>query len=442
MASQLRTAAFYGTGALGLGTGAYIFHTLTDFSQAITQRENRNDFMQSYNNRHRNAAIGMSGIVANTLVYWTSPKGKRPAPVLVWAGMNGAALALWYGGYLNPEIMLRPRNHNTMYLSTCDAAKIVKDGDTGVVTQLEDQEPRYYPDKQILRPHMALVGVKKDKTPATICYCGLTGTGVVYEAPPLPDGTPHEFVPITQMKNNLIILDKATGHFGHQINGLNETRLLEALGEDNYDKVGTRLPVKELEKLGIEPGKEVPSWRMPFGAFASAFPQGQVFINDYREFPEVTKGYRPVWRFYDWIIDTVFDNAIGRHNTTNFQMFPTIKDVDERLPPKQRVFGFNVGDEFACFTEEFAEKAKNGVVNFKLDGVPLVASYDSKNESLGIFKRKDDKPIYDNVNVYGETIIGKNKDTVKLDRLETVKAGLFWFVWQEFFPQTKVNPTE
>ena len=64
--SQLRTLAFYGTGAIGLGTGAYIFHTLTDFSQAIVQRENRNEFMQSYNNRHRNAAIGMSGILANT----------------------------------------------------------------------------------------------------------------------------------------------------------------------------------------------------------------------------------------------------------------------------------------------------------------------------------------------------------------------------------------
>ncbi len=112
--------------------------------------------------------------------------------------------------------MLRPRNHNEMYLPTCAAATLIKDYDTCVVTQLEDQEPRCYPDKQILRPHMVKVGVKKDNTPATICYCGLTGTGVVYETPDLPDGTPREFVPITQMKNNLIMLDKATGHFGHQ----------------------------------------------------------------------------------------------------------------------------------------------------------------------------------------------------------------------------------
>ena len=43
-----------------------------------------------------------------------------------------------------------------------------------------------------------------------------------------------------------MILDKTTGHFGHQINGLDETRLLDAMGETNYDKVGKRLPLAEL----------------------------------------------------------------------------------------------------------------------------------------------------------------------------------------------------
>ena len=116
--------------------------------------------------------------------------------------------------------MLRPRNHNAVFVTTCQAAKLLKDDETCVVTQLDPfQEPAAFPDKQILRPHMVAVGENKDGVPATICYCGLTGTGVVYETPPLPDGTPREFIPITQMKNNLIILDKATGHFGHQING-------------------------------------------------------------------------------------------------------------------------------------------------------------------------------------------------------------------------------
>ena len=93
--------------------------------------------------------------------------------------------------------MLRPRNHNALYVSTCQAAKLLKDSDTCIVTQLDDQEPVCYPDQQILRPHMVDVGTKSNGTPATICYCGLTGTGVVYETPPLPDGRAREFVPIT-----------------------------------------------------------------------------------------------------------------------------------------------------------------------------------------------------------------------------------------------------
>ena len=132
---------------------AYLFHSLTDFGQAFGASENRNDFMQSYKQRHRNAAIGIAGMLSNTAVYWSAPKGKRPASVAVWAGMNAAALGLWFGGYLNQELMLRPRNHNAVYLTTCDAAQVVKDDDTCVVTQLEDQEPRAYPDKQVCCAH-------------------------------------------------------------------------------------------------------------------------------------------------------------------------------------------------------------------------------------------------------------------------------------------------
>ena len=242
---------------------------------------------------------------------------------------------------------------------------------------------------------MVSVGKKKDGTPATICYCGLTGTGVVYETPPLPNGKPREFVPITQMKNNLMILDKATGHFGHQINGLDETRLLEAMGEDNYDKVGTRPPVAELKRLGIKLATEVPTWRMNVGTFRGAYPHGQVFINDYREFSSITQ--RPVLTLYDKLIDFLFDRGIARHNTSDFMLFPTIENVDERLPPKQRVWGFNVEDVFACVTEEWVKEGKNGIRNFVLDGVPLVASYDEKHETLGIFKRHNKKNVASNV---------------------------------------------
>jgi hypothetical protein len=104
MSQQLRRIAFAGTGAIGFGTSAYMFHTLTDFSQAIVQREDRNEFMAAYNNRHERAAIGMAGIVSNAAIYWSNRKAIG-IPVYVATGLSAASLGLWYGGYLNPEIV-------------------------------------------------------------------------------------------------------------------------------------------------------------------------------------------------------------------------------------------------------------------------------------------------------------------------------------------------
>lgn len=268
----------------------------------------------------------------------------------------------------------------------------------------------------------------------SFAFCALTGTGIVYETPDLPDGTPREFVPLSQLENNLILLDKATGHIGHQINGLDETKLLEAMEEDSYDKVGRRLKEDELKKLGVEPAVEVASWRMSVGNFIRTYPHGLVFINDYKEFPELAK---PVMTIYDKVMDLIFSVAIGYHNVSPLPVFPTVKDIDARLEPKTRVWGFNVGNSYAAVTEDFVKEGKHGVRNITLGGVPLVASYDPDTECLGIWRRPNDKPIASNVNVHGEV---KGKNDLKLERLNTVKNGLFWFSWQNFFPQTDVNP--
>lgn len=323
-----------------------------------------------------------------------------------------------------------------MYVSTCQATKILKPTDTCIVTQLEDEEPRAFPDDQITRPHVARVGQKKDGTPVAIAYCGLTGTGVVYETPDLPDGTPRNFIVLTQLENNLVLLDTATGHIGHQINGIDETKLLQAMGEEDYDKVGRRPATDELSRLHVQPAKEVPSWRMTVGAFTQSFPHGQVFINDYKEFPELTK---PVKTIYDKLVDIVFYLFVNKfHNRPDTPpLFPTVDHIDNRLPTKRRVWGFNVRDEYVCLTEDFVKKGKNQTRNMTVGGKPLVASYDPASESLGIWVRPSGRPIASNVDVHGKI---RGNDQVQLERLGTVKNGLFWFAWQNFFPQTDVNP--
>lgn len=92
-----------------------------------------------------------------------------------------------------------------------------------------------------MRPHIASVGTTKSGIACQIAYCGLTGTGIVYETPDHPDGTPREFLVLTQSENNLVVLETTTGHIGHQINGFDGTQLLAAMGgEQDYDKVGRR----------------------------------------------------------------------------------------------------------------------------------------------------------------------------------------------------------
>ena len=55
------------------------------------------------------------------------------------------------------------------------------------------------------------------------------GTGIVYETPDLPCGTPREFFPLAQLENNLVVMETTTAHIGHQISGIDETLLLKKI---------------------------------------------------------------------------------------------------------------------------------------------------------------------------------------------------------------------
>lgn len=385
------------------------------------------------------AATAILSSAANTAIYVSSPGG---IPKVAWASLNVASMAMLFAGYGNPELMMRDRSRNALYVSTCQASKVLKPAEMAIVTKYGiDNDSNVivtaFPESQIMRPHVA--GLPKDLRgiPAAIAYCALTGTGIVYETPPHSDGTEREYFPLTQLENNLVLMEKHTGHIGHQINGLDETMLLEKMGSDDYDDVGRRPTVAELEKLGAEPAMEVPSWRMSLSSFYRAYPHGRIFINDYKEYPDLK---RPVLTLYDRVIDAVFYVAINlfHRNPRMPPLFPTIEDVDDRLPIKERVWGFNVGDDYVALTEDFVKDGKGGNRNFVVGGQNVVASWDDNFESLGIWKRPSHRPINETVDVHGNV---KGSESLKsLERLNTVKNGLFWYVWQNFFPQTRVNP--
>jgi hypothetical protein len=65
-------------------------------------------------------------------------------------------------------------------------------------------------------------------------------------------------------------------------------------------------------------------------------------------------------------------------------------------------------------------------------GAPVVASWDASAGSLGIFRRKNSKPVRDTVDIHGR--VG-GKGGPPLERLNTVKSGAFWIVFCQLLSQ-------
>lgn len=164
-----------------------------------------------------------------------------------------------------------------------------------IVTKMENGNHKAFPDSQVLRPHVAQIGKTDDDKQVIMTYCGLTNLGMAFEI----HQKDVELVPLTQLENNLILMDKSSGHVGQQINGIDETAMLEMIGGKTYQETKRRRTDEEMSKLkGSEFGKEIPTWRMKLGDFVRTYPEGEVFINDYKMFPAgITRPVKTVCKY-------------------------------------------------------------------------------------------------------------------------------------------------
>lgn len=285
-ATRRNQALFAATGVTSFVTSGMLFRDLADLSQWVLHAD-RQEIFETFANRHKLAALSVGSMMGNTFVKFKLPP-TTSVSVPIWAAVNGASLAMLYSGYINPELMMRPRNRNAMFVKAQDVGKLFwrceswtsgykKDGgflqfsfffiqhpslslssdlslphpkpsfttstittttssslgkylqedEPVIVTHAHDGQPRAFPDTQVLRPHVVRIGYTATGNQVTMTYCGLTNLGVVYEIPKNPKtGQDVELIPMTQLENNLILLDKKTGHVGQQINGIDETELM------------------------------------------------------------------------------------------------------------------------------------------------------------------------------------------------------------------------
>lgn len=421
---------FASTGALSLGASAFLFRDLADLSQWVLKAD-RSDVFWTFQNKDVLAATAVASSAANTLISLRT----RCVPRKLWALVNVTSAGMLFSGFVNPSLMMRSRNHGAVYIPANTATDVLSPEETVVVTRLDGGKPCAFPDTQLLRPHTVRVGTQPSGVPVTMTYCGLTNLGMAFETPNHEDGTEMELVPLTQLENNLVLMDKATGHLGQQINGMDENAVCKRLGYESYHKSARRPADAQLEGIPHDVvGKEVATWRMTLGNFVKTYPDGDVFINDYKMNKSLSA---PVTAAYDSIMDVIFSTSIDFQRTNPEPVFPTVKHDDTRLASKDLVWGFNVGDDYVVVTERFVRESPDGVKNMTVGGVPVVASWDPQAESLGIWRRPSARPISTTVDVHGRT----GSAGTPLERLSTVKAGAYWIVYSNFFPQARLNPS-
>ena len=396
--------AFWSLMALAQALAFLLFKDLADVSQWVVQSARETTMAVWYNRVP--LAIGSAVLFIAASIVWLRTRAG--------VGVKGfviLALAFsmsWFSGLVNPHLMMRPRMVDSVWVNVEEARKYVRNDESVIVYEI-DGVARAHSDLQVLRPHVAGAAPVND-TEVVMTYCGLTNLGMAFV--PEIDGQKLDLAPMTQLENNLVMFDRYSGEPIQQLWGQTEADVLA--GRDR----------------GMA---EYPTFRMPFEKFAEAYPDGEVFVNDYLVADMRVSFWRnPVVYVYDRSMEFIFNTAIHFQQNYEAPVFPTIDHYDERLPNKAKVWGFDINHDYVAYTEEYVRENGN-LVNAKIGGEDVVIAWDEQYQSLGVWFNYTGEEI-GSIDFWGTTETGK-----RLNRVDNVKAGAFWVVWANFFPTTDLN---
>jgi hypothetical protein len=396
------------------GLGFILFKDLADLSQWLIQSD-REFTMAVWYNRWTIALLCLLSLLG-CIVLWY----RHRSIVNTKLGLVLVALCLfnWYVGMLNTGFMFRSQQHAEQakfvsvevaprYLNEILYTSYEKDqydsiDEISVLVLETDQGARAYADYYLLQPHVANAGTI-DGEDVVMTYCGLTNMGIAYS--PVINGEPVELRAITQLRNNLVMVDKNSGEPIQQFWGS-----LERDGE-----YGPSM-------------REWPSMRMPFGSFRQLYPDGLVYVNGIRQ-----QSDNILVQLFDKVIrDGIMVHAVRALQwQTDKPAFPTITEFDDRLPIKQLVWGISIGGDHVAYTKDFVEE-QSGVLNVTIGDRPVVINYDAGYDSIGAFYNDSGAAV-------GEVDYFGNSDRGTLERVESLKSGVFWFIWRDFNKSTDVN---
>lgn len=377
---------------VSLVAGFFYFRELGDISQMFF-RIKRKDLVRAIRYEYHIVGVGLLGAIAATLSYWVVGAGSG----LIW----GLALILWllfYGfSYVWLHTGMRTKTGNAEYLGLAKARQFVSPSNE-VLVIVNNGVARAHPDAELLRPHVVGNVQGFDGADVQMTYCGMSNLGMAFE--PQIEGKPVRLEVMAQIANNLILRDNNTGEPVQQILGARECDLTRGAGMTPW-----------------------PTFRMTFRGFENAYPEGTVYINQ--------PSSNPLLKILDTAQDMMFTWGIRAQHRIEAPLIDNMTRTDDRLPNKTYIWGVNIGDDATCYTDDFV-KHHDGPINATVGGRRMVVAYDAKYESIGVWYNDGNAPVT-RIDFFGQS------DQGPLRRVETLKPGMFWHVWAEYFPHTDVN---
>ncbi|MEZ9783351.1 DUF3179 domain-containing (seleno)protein [Vibrio breoganii] len=377
-------------------TAFIYFRDLGDITQSFLPVK-RKDMMFAIRHEKKMILIGIIGTLAALYLHLTQGVGSKWV-IYILTPINlfcSCFPYIWlYGG-------LRNQQSRAKYYSIEEARNYVRPDESVIVLE-NNGHARAHSDYHIKRPHLAGNDEGLGGENVIITYCCMTHLGHGFK--PEIDGEVLDLEIVAQHGNNLIMRDKNTGEPVQQMYGTRERD-----GRWSENKM-----------------EEWPTFRMPFKEFAKAYPEGEVFLNKITPFTK-----NPVMFLWDWIVEIVFLWATVAHHRTQSLLCKTMDVIDDRLYRKELVWGFTINKESMAYTEDYIIENGN-VVNATVGGKDIVAAYDPEYKSVNIWYNTSGKPVTE-VDFFGKS------DQGELKRVETVKAGMYWFVWINYYPESQLN---
>jgi hypothetical protein len=377
---------------VSVAVGLAYFRDLGDVSQMFMRVERRY-IIRFVRNEYRILAVGLSAAVLMVLAYFLLNGGTG---WLFWPAL--LLIPVLYGfPWAYVHLGLRNQMSTAKYYSIEEAKELVSPSSSVVVIE-KDGIARAHPDSQIIRPHLAGNNEGLNGENVVMTYCAMANLGIGYT--PMIEGKQVDLEVLAQHGNNLILRDNTTGEPIQHIYGYRE-------------KDGKTGPAM----------KPWPTFRMSFRGFQKAYPEGTVFLNK--------PSSNLLIRLFDFAMDTAFTSGIIRQHNEAKPLMNNMTHSDDRLPNKTYVWGVDIGDDAVCYTDDFIAE-NDGLITTTIGGRDIVVAYDPKYESVGAWYNNSDVPVTC-IDFFGES------DHGKLKRVETLKSGMFWHVWVEFFQHTDIN---